>query len=104
MTGHFFSAGQEHQRIEFGLDEVIEPSEGLPPTPSYSISSTLNPQAPEFILGCTTSKKIPEAVEKDETYSSIDQYPASALALESNSNAEAETLENDCGAGGLGQR
>nr|BAE34291.1 unnamed protein product [Mus musculus] len=97
-------AGQEHQRIEFGVDEVIEPSEGLPPTPSYSISSTLNPQAPEFILGCTTSKKIPEAVEKDETYSSIDQYPASALALESNSNAEAETLENDSGAGGLGQR
>ncbi|XP_006530909.1 ubiquitin carboxyl-terminal hydrolase 10 isoform X2 [Mus musculus] len=96
--------GQEHQRIEFGVDEVIEPSEGLPPTPSYSISSTLNPQAPEFILGCTTSKKIPEAVEKDETYSSIDQYPASALALESNSNAEAETLENDSGAGGLGQR
>ncbi|XP_031192751.1 ubiquitin carboxyl-terminal hydrolase 10 [Mastomys coucha] len=96
--------GQEHQRIEFGVDEVIEPSEGLPRNPSYSISSTLNPQAPEFILGCTTSKKTPDAVEKEETYSSIDQYPTSALALERNSNTEAEALENDSGASGLGQR
>lgn len=96
--------GQEHQRIKFGVDEVIEPSDGLQRAPSYSISSTLNPQAPEFILGCSTSKKTPDDIEKDEIYSSIDQYPASALALESNSNAEAETLENDNGAGGLGQR
>lgn len=102
LTDHFFSAGREHQRIEFGVDDVIEPSEGLPRTPSYRISSTLNPQAPEFILGCTTSKKTPDAIEKDETYSSIEQYPASAL--ESNSNTEAETLETDSGACGLGQR
>ncbi|XP_051024840.1 ubiquitin carboxyl-terminal hydrolase 10 isoform X4 [Acomys russatus] len=96
--------GQEHQRIEFGVDEVIKPSDGLPRPPSYSISSTLNPQAPEFILGCTTSKKTPDGIEKDETYSSIDQYPASALALENHSNVEAEALENDGGTGSLGQR
>ncbi|GAB1293724.1 Ubiquitin carboxyl-terminal hydrolase 10 [Apodemus speciosus] len=95
--------GQEHQRIEFGVDEVIEPS-GLPRAPSYSISSTLNPQAPEFILGCTTSKKTSDAGEKEETYSPTVQHPASALPLASSSNAEAETLENDSGAGGLGQR
>ncbi|XP_051057540.1 ubiquitin carboxyl-terminal hydrolase 10 isoform X2 [Phodopus roborovskii] len=97
-------AGQEHQRIEFGVEEVIKPSASLPRTPTYSISSTLNPQAPEFILGCTTSKKTPDGVGKDENYSSIDQYPGTALALENNSNIEAEASENDGGAGGLGQR
>lgn len=86
------------------MDEVIEPSEGLPRAPSYSISSTLNPQAPEFILGCTNSKKTSDAIEKEETYSPTDQHPASALPLANSSNAEAETLENDSGAGGLGQR
>uniref|UniRef100_A0A8C6RKM7 Ubiquitin carboxyl-terminal hydrolase 10 n=1 Tax=Nannospalax galili TaxID=1026970 RepID=A0A8C6RKM7_NANGA len=97
--------GQEYQRIEFGVNEVIESSDTLPRTPSYSISSTLNPQAPEFILGCTASKKTPDGLGKDVSYSSLDrQYPGSALVLESSSNVEAEALENDGGSGGLGQR
>lgn len=100
----FFPAGQEHQRIEFGVDEVIKSSDGLPRAPSYSISSTLNPQAPEFILGCTTSKKTPDGIDKDENYSSVDQYPDSALTLENSSNVEGEALENDGSTGGLGQR
>ncbi|KAM4833745.1 ubiquitin carboxyl-terminal hydrolase 10 [Thomomys bottae] len=96
--------GQEYQRIEFGVNEVIEPSDPLPRTPSYSISSTLNPQAPEFILGCTTSKKTPDGIDKDANYTSIDcQYPGSALVLDSSSNVEAEVLESDV-SGGLGQR
>ncbi|XP_042527375.1 ubiquitin carboxyl-terminal hydrolase 10 [Dipodomys spectabilis] len=96
--------GQEYQRIEFGVNEVIEPSDPLPRTPSYSISSTLNPQAPEFILGCTTSKKTPDGIDKDASYSSIDcQYPGSALVLESSSTVETEVLEGDV-SGGLGQR
>ncbi|KAM9189930.1 LOW QUALITY PROTEIN: ubiquitin carboxyl-terminal hydrolase 10-like [Dugong dugon] len=95
--------GQEYQRIEFGVNEVIEPSDTLPGTPSYSISSTLNPQAPEFILGCTTSKKIPDDLDKKENYSSIEyQYPGS-LRLDTSSNVEAEVLENDGVSGGLGQ-
>lgn len=74
-------------------------------TPNYSISSTLNPQAPEFILSCTTSKKTPDDIDKEANYSSIDcQYPGSALALDGSSNAEAEVLENDGVSGGLGQR
>ncbi|XP_004377790.1 ubiquitin carboxyl-terminal hydrolase 10 isoform X1 [Trichechus manatus latirostris] len=97
--------GQEYQRIEFGVNEVIEPSDTLPGTPSYSISSTLNPQAPEFILGCTTSKKIPDDLDKEANYSSIEyQYPGSPLALDTSSNVEAEVLENDGVSGGLGQR
>ncbi|XP_006735026.2 ubiquitin carboxyl-terminal hydrolase 10-like [Leptonychotes weddellii] len=97
--------GQEYQRIEFGVNEVIEPNDTLPRTPNYSISSTLNPQAPEFILSCTTSKKTPDDLDKEVTYSSVDcQYPGSALALDGSSSAEVEVLESDGVAGGLGQR
>uniref|UniRef100_A0A2K5K498 Ubiquitin carboxyl-terminal hydrolase n=1 Tax=Colobus angolensis palliatus TaxID=336983 RepID=A0A2K5K498_COLAP len=97
--------GQEYQRIEFGVNEVIEPSDTLPRTPSYSISSTLNPQAPEFILGCTTSKTTPDGISEEASCGSIDcQYPGSALALDGSSNVEAEVLENDGVSGGLGQR
>lgn len=77
----------------------------MPRTPNYSISSTLNPQAPEFILSCTTSKKIPDDIDKEAAYSSVDcQYPGSALALDGSSSVEVEVLENDGVAGGLGQR
>ncbi|XP_059552623.1 ubiquitin carboxyl-terminal hydrolase 10-like isoform X1 [Myotis daubentonii] len=97
--------GQEYQRIEFGVNEVIESNDTLQRTPNYSISSTLNPQAPEFILSCTTSKKTPDDIDKEANYSSIDcQYPGSALDLDGSSNAEAEVLENDGTSGGLGQR
>uniref|UniRef100_H0X0F8 Ubiquitin carboxyl-terminal hydrolase n=1 Tax=Otolemur garnettii TaxID=30611 RepID=H0X0F8_OTOGA len=97
--------GQEYQRIEFGVNEVIEPSDTLPRSPSYSISSTLNPQAPEFILGCTTSKPSPDGIDKEASYSSIDcQYPGSALAEDSSCSVEVEVLENDGISGGLGQR
>uniref|UniRef100_M3YBG1 Ubiquitin carboxyl-terminal hydrolase n=1 Tax=Mustela putorius furo TaxID=9669 RepID=M3YBG1_MUSPF len=97
--------GQEYQRIEFGVNEVIEPSGALPRAPSYSISSTLNPQAPEFILSCTTSKKTPDDLDKEATYGAVDcQYPGSALALDGSSGAEVEALESDGVAGGLGQR
>uniref|UniRef100_A0A8C0WDQ9 Ubiquitin carboxyl-terminal hydrolase n=1 Tax=Castor canadensis TaxID=51338 RepID=A0A8C0WDQ9_CASCN len=98
-------AGQEYQRIEFGVNEVIEPSGTLPRTSSYGISSTLNPQAPEFILGCATSKKAADGIDKEVSYSSIDcQYPGSALPLGSSSSAEVEALEHDGVSGGLGQR
>nr|XP_044991887.1 ubiquitin carboxyl-terminal hydrolase 10 isoform X2 [Jaculus jaculus] len=97
--------GQDRRRIEFGVNEVIEPSDALPRTPSYSISSTLNPQAPEFILGCTTSQKTTAGLDKEVNCSSIDsQCPGSALALDSSSNVEADILENDGVSGGLGQR
>nr|XP_044616768.1 ubiquitin carboxyl-terminal hydrolase 10 isoform X2 [Equus asinus] len=97
--------GQEYQRIEFGVNEVIESNGALPRTPNYSISSTLNPQAPEFILSCTASTKTPDDPDKEANYSSTDcPDPASALALDGSSNLEAEVLENDSVSGGLGQR
>uniref|UniRef100_A0A673V768 Ubiquitin carboxyl-terminal hydrolase n=2 Tax=Suricata suricatta TaxID=37032 RepID=A0A673V768_SURSU len=97
--------GQEYQRIEFGVNEVIEPNDTLPRTASYSISSTLNPQAPEFILSCTTSTKTPDDMDKDAAFSPVDgPYPGPALALDAGSSVEVEVLENDGVAGGLGQR
>uniref|UniRef100_A0A8D0U1K7 Ubiquitin carboxyl-terminal hydrolase n=1 Tax=Sus scrofa TaxID=9823 RepID=A0A8D0U1K7_PIG len=97
--------GQDYQRIEFGVNEVIEPSDPLRRTPSYSISSTLNPQAPEFILSCTTSKKTPDDLDKDVNCSSAAcPYPGSALALDGGVPVEVEVGESDGVSGGLGQR
>ncbi|XP_051986799.1 ubiquitin carboxyl-terminal hydrolase 10-like isoform X1 [Xyrauchen texanus] len=49
--------GEDYQHIEFGVDEVMC-AEPVAVTDSlYKVSSTLNPQAPEFILGCQPSKK-----------------------------------------------
>ncbi|EHA97716.1 Ubiquitin carboxyl-terminal hydrolase 10 [Heterocephalus glaber] len=97
--------GQEYQRIEFGVNEVIDPSDTLPRAPCYSISSTLNPQAPECILGCTASKKTPDGLDQEVNFSSLDRpYPDLALALVSSSHTEVEALENAGGPGGLGQR
>ncbi|ELW62932.1 Ubiquitin carboxyl-terminal hydrolase 10 [Tupaia chinensis] len=96
--------GQDYQRIEFGVNEVTEPS-GTAPRLSYSISSTLNPQAPEFILGCTAPKKTPDGIDRDANHSSVDgQYPDSALTLDGSPSVEVDVLENDGGSGGLGQR
>ncbi|KAM6222953.1 ubiquitin carboxyl-terminal hydrolase 10 [Rhynchocyon petersi] len=105
QTGEELPDGQEYQRIEFGVNEVIESSDTSPRTSSYSISSTLNPQAPEFILGCPASKKIPNDGDKEAHGSSAEcQRPGSPLALDSSSNVETEVLENDGVSGGLGQR
>ncbi|XP_072836923.2 ubiquitin carboxyl-terminal hydrolase 10 isoform X2 [Pogona vitticeps] len=90
--------GEEYQRIEFGVNEVIEADSSLLNNSNYSISSTLNPQAPEFILGCT--QKTPSDVLNDANYNSIDcQFSDSPLALDGGSNAENDSLP-----GSLGQR
>ncbi|RMC09286.1 hypothetical protein DUI87_14294 [Hirundo rustica rustica] len=94
------STGEEYQRIEFGVNEVIETQSSVLNNTDYSISSTLNPQAPEFILSCAPAQKTAEDALSDSNYNSIDcQFSDPALALDSGSNAE-----NDGLAGGLGQR
>uniref|UniRef100_A0A8D2QHY3 Ubiquitin carboxyl-terminal hydrolase 10 n=1 Tax=Zonotrichia albicollis TaxID=44394 RepID=A0A8D2QHY3_ZONAL len=94
------STGEEYQRIEFGVNEVIETQSSVLNNTDYSISSTLNPQAPEFILSCAPAQKSPDDALSDTTYNSIDcQFSDPTLALDSGSNAE-----NDALPGGLGQR
>ncbi|XP_050167048.1 ubiquitin carboxyl-terminal hydrolase 10 isoform X1 [Myiozetetes cayanensis] len=94
------STGEEYQRIEFGVNEVIETQSSVLNNTDYSISSTLNPQAPEFILSCAPAQKPPDDALSETNYNSIDcQFSDPGLALDSGSNAE-----NDGLSGGLGQR
>ncbi|KYO37903.1 ubiquitin carboxyl-terminal hydrolase 10 [Alligator mississippiensis] len=92
--------GEDYQRIEFGVNEVIKTESSVLNNTDYSISSTLNPQAPEFILGCAPTQKTSDDILDETNYNSIDcQFSDPALALDSSSNAE-----NDGLSGGLGQR
>nr|XP_056718838.1 ubiquitin carboxyl-terminal hydrolase 10 [Euleptes europaea] len=91
--------GEDYKRIEFGVNEVIE-ADSTVQNNDYSISSTLNPQAPEFILGCAPTQKTPNDVLNEANYDSVDcQFTDPALALDSGSNAE-----NDGLPGSLAQR
>ncbi|XP_008308275.1 ubiquitin carboxyl-terminal hydrolase 10 isoform X3 [Cynoglossus semilaevis] len=51
------SSAEDFQRIEFGVDEVMDSKPLGVNDPLYKVSSTLNPQAPEFILGCQSPQK-----------------------------------------------
>uniref|UniRef100_A0A4W5Q091 Ubiquitin carboxyl-terminal hydrolase n=1 Tax=Hucho hucho TaxID=62062 RepID=A0A4W5Q091_9TELE len=51
LTDISYSAGEDYQRIEFGVDEVMDLEPVGVKDPLFKVSSTLNPQAPEFILG-----------------------------------------------------
>ncbi|XP_044843348.1 ubiquitin carboxyl-terminal hydrolase 10 isoform X4 [Mauremys mutica] len=94
------STGEDYQRIEFGVNEVIETESSVLNNNDYSISSTLNPQAPEFILGCASTQKTHDDLLNETNFNSIDcQFTDPALALDSGSNPE-----NDSLSGGLGQR
>ncbi|CAM2101139.1 ubiquitin carboxyl-terminal hydrolase 10 isoform X1 [Caretta caretta] len=92
--------GEDYRRIEFGVNEVIETESSVLNNTDYSISSTLNPQAPEFILGCASTQKTHDDILNETNYNSIDcQFTDPALALDSGSNPESDSLS-----GGLGQR
>nr|XP_032633464.1 ubiquitin carboxyl-terminal hydrolase 10-like isoform X3 [Chelonoidis abingdonii] len=92
--------GEDYRRIEFGVNEVIETESSVLNNNDYGISSTLNPQAPEFILGCASTQKTHDDILNETNFNSIDcQFTDPALALDSGSNPE-----NDSLSGGLGQR
>ncbi|KAM4614521.1 ubiquitin carboxyl-terminal hydrolase 10 isoform 2-T2 [Discoglossus pictus] len=89
---------EEFQRIEFGVNEVIDIDASLLNNTDYSISSTLNPQAPEFILGCTPTQKTQDDILNDNNYDNIDyQFTESALP-DGSGNADSD------GTSGIGQR
>ncbi|KAM4721904.1 ubiquitin carboxyl-terminal hydrolase 10 [Rhinophrynus dorsalis] len=90
--------GEDYQRIEFGVDEVIDPDAPLLNNTDYSISSTLNPQAPEFILVCTPTQKSPDDILHESNYDAIDgQFTESAMQ-DGGGNADSD------GTSGTGQR
>uniref|UniRef100_A0A4W5QDQ2 Ubiquitin carboxyl-terminal hydrolase n=1 Tax=Hucho hucho TaxID=62062 RepID=A0A4W5QDQ2_9TELE len=84
------SSGEDYQRIEFGVDEVMDLEPVGVKDPLFKVSSTLNPQAPEFILGCQPSQKVPQT--------------AAVLSPPSTMDSNQNCQDGDGGPGSLGQR
>ncbi|KAJ8345705.1 hypothetical protein SKAU_G00298980 [Synaphobranchus kaupii] len=91
--------GEEYQHIEFGVDEVIEQESLRVKESLQRVSSTLNPQAPEFILGCQPSPKAPQDLQQADE---ADGCPDSEGPLLDGAGGACQDLEG--AAGGLGQR
>uniref|UniRef100_A0A8B9HSD2 ubiquitinyl hydrolase 1 n=1 Tax=Astyanax mexicanus TaxID=7994 RepID=A0A8B9HSD2_ASTMX len=96
-----------YQHIEFGVDEVMSSEPVVMKDPLYKVSSTLNPQAPEFILGCQPAQKaLPTAapdvadIPDGADFNSVDCADSEASALDS----QQACSDLDGVSGGLGQR
>ncbi|XP_041848265.1 ubiquitin carboxyl-terminal hydrolase 10 isoform X2 [Melanotaenia boesemani] len=96
---------EDYQRIEFGVDEVMDSKPGVN-DPLYKVSSTLNPQAPEFILGCQSAQKAPQTtppaadVPDGSHFNSLDGPDSEASALDNHQACQ----DIDGLSGSLGQR
>uniref|UniRef100_A0A8C3AQI6 Ubiquitin carboxyl-terminal hydrolase n=1 Tax=Cyclopterus lumpus TaxID=8103 RepID=A0A8C3AQI6_CYCLU len=97
---------KDYQRIEFGVDEVMDSKPAGLNDPLFKVSSTLNPQAPEFILGCQSAQKAQQTAPPaddvpDEThFNSLDGPDSEASGLD---NLQA-CQDMDGLSGSLGQR
>ncbi|KAM9764855.1 ubiquitin carboxyl-terminal hydrolase 10 isoform 2-T2 [Menidia menidia] len=97
---------EDYQHIEFGVDEVMDSKPVGVNDPLYKVSSTLNPQAPEFILGCQPSQKAlqtapPAAdVPDGDHFNSLDGADSEASALDNHQACQ----DMDGLPGSLGQR
>lgn len=79
------SAGEDYQHIEFGVDEVMSSEPVVVKDSLYKVSSTLNPQAPEFILGCQPAPKpLPTTtpVSHGADFNSVDGADSEPLTLD----------------------
>lgn len=100
------SAAEDYQRIEFGVDEVMESKPIGVNDPLYKVSSTLNPQAPEFILSCQSAQKAQQTspptadVPDGAHFNSLDGPDVEASALGNHQTCQ----DIDGLAGSLGQR
>uniref|UniRef100_A0A3Q0QS89 Ubiquitin carboxyl-terminal hydrolase n=1 Tax=Amphilophus citrinellus TaxID=61819 RepID=A0A3Q0QS89_AMPCI len=100
------SSGEDYQHIEFGVDEVMDSKSVGGNDPLYKVSSTLNPQAPEFILGCQPAQKAqqtapPAADVPDGThFNSLDGPDSEASGLDNHQPCQ----DMDGLPGSLGQR
>uniref|UniRef100_A0A665W7K4 Ubiquitin carboxyl-terminal hydrolase n=1 Tax=Echeneis naucrates TaxID=173247 RepID=A0A665W7K4_ECHNA len=100
------SSAEDYQHIEFGVDEVMDSKAVGLNDPLYKVSSTLNPQAPEFILGCQSTQKTqqtapPAADVPDGThFNSLDGPDSEASTLDNHQACQ----DMDGLPGSLGQR
>uniref|UniRef100_A0A8C4HL66 Ubiquitin carboxyl-terminal hydrolase n=1 Tax=Dicentrarchus labrax TaxID=13489 RepID=A0A8C4HL66_DICLA len=98
--------GKYYQRIEFGVDEVMDSKPIGVNDPLYKVSSTLNPQAPEFILGCQSTQKAQQTappaadVPDGAHFNSLDGPDSEASALDNHQACQ----DIDGLPGSLGQR
>uniref|UniRef100_A0A8C9Y9P9 Ubiquitin carboxyl-terminal hydrolase n=1 Tax=Sander lucioperca TaxID=283035 RepID=A0A8C9Y9P9_SANLU len=92
--------------LKFGVDEVMDSKPVGVNDPLFKVSSTLNPQAPEFILGCQSAQKAqqmapPAADVPDGTdFNSLDGPDLEASALDNHQACQ----DMDGLPGSLGQR
>uniref|UniRef100_A0A3Q1FP70 Ubiquitin carboxyl-terminal hydrolase n=1 Tax=Acanthochromis polyacanthus TaxID=80966 RepID=A0A3Q1FP70_9TELE len=97
---------EDYQRIEFGVDEVMDSKPVGVNDPLYKVSSTLNPQAPEFILGCQSAQKAQQTapaaadVPDGAHFNSLDGADSEASALDNHQACQ----DMDGLPGSLGQR
>ncbi|KAG1952557.1 ubiquitin carboxyl-terminal hydrolase 10 isoform X3 [Pimephales promelas] len=97
------SSGEDYQHIEFGVDEVINAEPVAVRDSLYKVSSTLNPQAPEFILGCQPSQKaFPTATPVADIPDGADFN--SLCCDDSETSVHQSCSDMDGVSGGLGQR
>uniref|UniRef100_A0A3Q4GWZ5 Ubiquitin carboxyl-terminal hydrolase n=1 Tax=Neolamprologus brichardi TaxID=32507 RepID=A0A3Q4GWZ5_NEOBR len=100
------SSGEDYQHIEFGVDEVMDSKAVGGNDPLYKVSSTLNPQAPEFILGCQPAQKAQQTaspaadVPDGAHFNSLDGPDSEASALDNHQPCP----DMDGLPGNLGQR
>ncbi|XP_056381459.1 ubiquitin carboxyl-terminal hydrolase 10 [Hyla sarda] len=88
--------GDEYQRIEFGVSEVIDPDASQLSNSDYSISSTLNPQAPEFILSCSPTQKSPDDFIHSNNCSDTDgQYHESVPDSSGNADSDGTSAQRE---------
>uniref|UniRef100_A0AAQ6ADQ0 Ubiquitin carboxyl-terminal hydrolase n=1 Tax=Amphiprion ocellaris TaxID=80972 RepID=A0AAQ6ADQ0_AMPOC len=108
-SGMYFSLilySEDYQRIEFGVDEVMDSKPVGVNDPLYKVSSTLNPQAPEFILGCQSAQKAQQTapaaadVPDGAHFNSLDGADSEASALDNHQACQ----DMDGLPGSLGQR
>uniref|UniRef100_A0A3B5LV16 Ubiquitin carboxyl-terminal hydrolase n=1 Tax=Xiphophorus couchianus TaxID=32473 RepID=A0A3B5LV16_9TELE len=97
---------EDYQHIEFGVDEVMDSKPVRASDALYRVSSNLNPQAPEFILGCQAAPKAQQAappvadVPDGSHFNSLDGPDSEASALDNHQSCQ----DMDGLPGSLGQR
>ncbi|XP_068427825.1 ubiquitin carboxyl-terminal hydrolase 10 isoform X2 [Clinocottus analis] len=99
---------EDYQRIEFGVDEVMDSKPVGLNDPLFKVSSTLNPQAPEFILGCQSVQKAQQTappeddVPEEAHFDSLDGPDSEASALDNQACQDSQDMDGLPGS--LGQR
>uniref|UniRef100_A0AAX7UU70 Ubiquitin carboxyl-terminal hydrolase n=1 Tax=Astatotilapia calliptera TaxID=8154 RepID=A0AAX7UU70_ASTCA len=106
VTPRCYVEVKDYQHIEFGVDEVMDSKAVGGNDPLYKVSSTLNPQAPEFILGCQPAQKAQQTaspaadVPDGAHFNSLDGPDSEASALDNHQPCP----DMDGLPGSLGQR